>query len=184
MSDARLRVGYLAGAHGIRGGVLITLHDNDSQALRPGLRIALVRDDVDLGWYVVREVAPIPGRTGRHRAALVGLHDRDEAEALKGCAVELERDELPELPEDEFYLADAIGLPVRRATQEPELLGVVTGVMNNGAQDLFEIEWTDPGGGVHAWLLPVLPGFVLDVDAQRVLADPPLGMLPDALERS
>jgi ribosomal 30S subunit maturation factor RimM len=61
---------------------------------------------------------------------------------------------------------------------------VVTGVMNNGAQDLFEIEWTDPGGGVHAWLLPVLPGFVLDVDAQRVLADPPLGMLPDALERS
>ena len=61
-------------------------------------------------------------------------------------------------------------------------LGKVVAVTTNGAQDLFEIEYFDRGRA-RRWLIPVLPGFVKDVDDQRVVVDPPEGMLPEALEQ-
>ena len=49
------------------------------------------------------------------------------------------------------------------------------------AQELFEVEHVVEGRRL-SWLLPILPGFVLDVNADRVLADVPPGMLPEELE--
>lgn len=43
----------------------------------------------------------------------VGVDDRNAAEALRGRELSIPRAELPELDDDEFYLADLIGLSVR-----------------------------------------------------------------------
>ena len=173
-----LDVGYVAGAHGVHGAVRIKLHDPASDALAVGTTVALVRDGTTVGRPQVREASPVPGKPGMFRVQLRGIDDREAADALKGCSVLAER---AALADDEFYLADAIGLPVVREV-EPTALGTIVGLTSNGAQDLFEVQWVDANHHQHVWLLPVLPHLVKDVDGQRVLVELTPGLLPDALE--
>ena len=176
-------VGYVAGAHGIHGALRIHLHDPDSVALAPGRALYLRREGAALGSFEVIAVEPVPGKPGRRRLRLRGVADRDAADALRGAELCIDRAELPPLRDDEFYLADAIGLPVERERDgRIESLGEIVGLTSNGVQDLFEVRWREPGGRAHTWLLPVLPAIVVEVTAERVRVDLPHGMLPDALE--
>jgi 16S rRNA processing protein RimM len=178
-----LAVGYIAAAHGVRGGVRVQLYDPHSPALALGRRVTLRRDDRLLTTHEVRSADPIPGKPGRFRVSLNGVPGRDQADALRGCELLVARDELPALAHDEFYLADAIGLPVEREHHgQVQALGTVVGLTSNGVQDLFEVEWRGPDGRAHAWLLPVLPQHIVEVEQARVLVDLPQGLLPDALE--
>ncbi|MCX4239211.1 ribosome maturation factor RimM [Paraliomyxa miuraensis] len=180
-----LVVGYVAGAHGIRGGVRVHLHDRESEALVVGRSVVLQRDGRPLSTHELRSVEPVPGKPGRHRVTMIGVGDRNAADALRGCEVLVDRGELPELPEDEFYLADAIGLPVEREHDgATRALGTIAGITSNGVQDLFEVQWRGPDGRMHEWLLPVLPQHIVELDERRVLVRLPLGLLPDALEAS
>ena len=74
-------------------------------------------------------------------AFLSGVTDRDAAEALKGVRLFVPRSALPELPagEEEYYLADLIGLAVRWV-DGPQAEGRIVAVHNFGAGDLIEIE--------------------------------------------
>lgn len=183
---SRLTVGYVAGAHGVTGTVRIQLFDRDSHALEAGAELVLVdrKTKAEVDRKVLRSVAMVPGKPAA-RVSLEGVSGREAAEALRGLTVEVERAGLPELDDDEFYLADAIGLSVERTLEDGtvQALGKIVAVTTNGAQDLFEIEFFGDGGRAQRWLIPVLPGFVKDVDDTRVLVDPPQGMLPEALER-
>lgn len=176
-----LDVGYVAGAHGVRGALRIKLHDPDSIALRPGTMIELRRDGESIGRHEVRDASAVPGKPGLVRVTLEGVDHRDAVDALRGCTITIDRDQLPDLEDDEFYLADAIGLPVQRAAQ-PADLGTIVGLSSNGVQDLFEVQWVDDAGHEHDWLLPVLPEFIVEIDETRVLVDVPPGFVPDALE--
>lgn len=181
--ETALVVGYVAGVHGIRGAVRVHLHDPDSDALGPGRTLALRRDGQSVGTVVVVAAGPVPGKPSRRRVTLEGVTDRSGAEALRGCELLVERDELPPLADDEFYLADAVGLPVERERDgQVQALGRVVGLTSNGVQDLFEVQWREPGGRARTWLLPVLPQTIVEVTADHVRVDLPLGMLPEALE--
>jgi len=180
-SASLLVVGYVAGSHGVRGVLRVHLHDPGSHALEPGRRVTLRRDGRALATHEVRQVEPIPGKAGHLRVALAGVPGRDEAEALRGCELLVARHELPALAEDEFYLVDAIGLPVVRE-RDGQALGTIVGLTSNGAQDLFEVEHRGADGRVSSWLLPVLPHHVVEVSKTQVLVDLPLGLLPTELE--
>lgn len=182
---AELSVGYVAGAHGIRGGLRVRLHDPDSAALVVG-RCVTLRDRGErmrLREHITK-VAPQPG-SDRVRVWVEGVETREAAEALKGCDVRIAREELPELDEDEYYLADLIDLEVRRRVGEGvQRLGTIVGVTTNGVQDLFEVQWQRAGRGASIWLLPALPEFIEAIEADHVLADLPEGFLPTQLERA
>lgn len=187
-SDA-IAVAEVSAPHGVRGQLRFHLYDPDSRALRPGLRVELrprgsseghARSDMS---FEIVSVEPVPGKASV-RVQLAGVVDRDHAERLRGREVWVARADLPALADDEFYLADAIGLPVERvlADGRTQALGTVAGVTSNGVQDLLEVEWTRLDGRRDTWLLPVLPQFIVDLDAERLRVDPPLGLLPEALE--
>jgi len=181
--SSALVVGYVAGAHGIHGIVRVHLHDADSESLAPDRQLILRRKGQDEGTVVVGSVAPVPGKPNRRRVKLEGIGSRDAAEALKGCELLIERDQLPALSDDEFYFVDVIGRPVQRERDGGlQDLGTVVGLTTNGAQDLFEVQWRDPGGKAQTWLLPVVPPLLVELTEERVLVDLPLGMLPDGLE--
>jgi 16S rRNA processing protein RimM len=174
-----LEIGRIVGAHGTRGWVRVHVHDADSSTLQVGHAVRL-RDGRAL---TVREWQPVPGHATLRRVRLQGVDDRDGALALQGSELFVARKELPPLDADEYYLADAIGTAVEREHEGAvQMLGTIVAITSNGAQDLFEIEWRDPEGRGHRWLLPALPQFVRDVDARRVLVDVPEGFLPEGLE--
>ena len=181
MSSNELDVGYVAGAHGVRGAVRIKLHDPTSVALEPETPLVLRREDEDILRCEVVSSEPVPGKPGLFRARLGGVANRSAAEALKGCTIVVTRDALPALEPGEFYLADAVGLRVER-DDEPRHLGTIVGLTSNGGQDLFEVEWLAASGKRHRWLLPVLEGIVRDVDAERVHVELPPGFVPEELE--
>jgi 16S rRNA processing protein RimM len=96
---------------------------------------------------------------------------------LRGTVLYADRDQLPSLPDDEFYHADLIGLEV--FDTGGTLIGKVKTVQNHGADDLLE---TQLAGTSATVFLPFTKAAVPTVDlaSGRIIADPPDGILPDA----
>lgn len=92
---------------------------------------------------------------------LAGIDDRNAAEAAKGRDLYITEEDLPELPEGEFYVRDLIGMTVKET--DGNEIGTVTDVIQNSAQDIFEVEKED-GKKV---LIPNVDEFVLDIDAEK-----------------
>lgn len=92
---------------------------------------------------------------------LEGADDRNAAEALRGKELYITEDDLPELPEGQYYVRDLIGMSVTE--EDGNLLGHVTDVLQNTAQDIFEVE-SENG---RKLLIPKVDQFVLDIDAEK-----------------
>ncbi len=101
---------------------------------------------------------------------LEGIPDRAAAEGLVGSTVLAERDELGEAGEGSHYWADLEGLPV--VTVQGERLGTVTGLYETGGVDVLVV--TGERGEV---LIPLAPYAEVDLQAKRIVVDPPAGLL-------
>ena len=159
--SARILVGAITGAHGIKGEVKLrsfTDKPEDVAAYGPLYDDAGKRFDVR-----VRARAK-----GAVIAAIAGVTDRNAAEALRGTKLYVPRTALPELEADEFYYSDLIGLRAERA--DGGEIGVVTGVANFGAGDVIEI-----AGAKKTLDLPFTGDVVREVDvaAGRIVVAPP-----------
>jgi 16S rRNA processing protein RimM len=167
VSDERIVVGSLAGAFGVRGEVRLK---------------SFCAEPADIAGYVplytpdgrvFRDIEIIGETQGSLTARIKGISSKEEADALRGTPLLADRDRLPALPEDEYYHADLIGLPVH----DPggTLLGHVRAVLNHGAGDILEV--ARPGGATALipFTLAAVP--LVDVAARRIVADPPEGSL-------
>ena len=92
-----------------------------------------------------------------------GIDDRNAAEAAKGTELFITEADLPELPEGQFYIRDLIGMEVEE--QGGSFHGVVTDVLQNTAQDIFEVK-RDDGKTV---LIPKVDAFVQKIDGKERL---------------
>jgi 16S rRNA processing protein RimM len=135
-------VGRVAGAFGVRGEVRLT-----SYAAEPAALLTyrdLKRQDGSPGLTLVSGRPAKGGLVVRAKEVAT----REEAEALRGLQLYVPRDVLPEPEEDEFYVADLIGLSA--VTPEGEVLGTIKSAQDFGAGDLLEIQ--PPSGA--SWYLP------------------------------
>ncbi len=92
---------------------------------------------------------------------LAGTDDRNAAEALKGKELYITEDDLPELPEGQFYIRDLIGMSVTE--EDGTVLGHVSNVLQNTAQNIFEVERENG----KKLLIPKVDQFVLNIDAEK-----------------
>jgi len=151
LAERLILVGRVAGAFGVKGEVRITAYTDDPAAL--------------VRYRELQREDGMPGLTltgGRpHKGALVArakeVATREDAEALRGLQLFVPREALPEPDEDEFYLADLIGLRV--VDPGGAELGHIKSVQNFGAGDLLEI--APPSG--PTWWLPFTREAVPDV---------------------
>ncbi|SDE31745.1 ribosome maturation factor RimM [Limimaricola pyoseonensis] len=162
-------VGRLAGAFGVRGEVRLKSFCAEPEA---------IADYVPLTTAEGREFRQvvITGQTsGALTARIDGITSKEEADALKNTDLLAPRDRLPALPDDEFYHADLIGLPV--FDTGGAALGRVKSVLNHGAGDLLEVL---PPRASATVLLPFTREAVptVDIAAGRIVADPPEGLFP------
>jgi 16S rRNA processing protein RimM len=166
MDHARLvLVGQVAGAFGVRGEVRVTAFTQHPASLldygplldaagKPALTLLSGRSDKGAFVGRAREVAT-----------------REEAAAMRGLRLYIPRERLPEPDDDEFYVADLIGLSAVSPTGQA--LGRVKSVHNFGAGDLLEIE---PPGGAATWWAPFTRTVVPEVRLSRgevVIERPP-----------
>lgn len=160
---ARVCLGAVAGAHGVRGALRVksfTAEPDDIAAYGP------VTDEAGSREFTLRIV-------GKSRGDLVikvdGINDRDAAEALKGTRFYVARATLPETEADEFYHADLIGL--RAEDEGGQTLGTVRAVHDHGAGTLIEIRSKDGVELLVPFTRAAVP--VVDIAGGRVVVAPP-----------
>lgn len=140
-----VELGRVSGGYGVRGWVKIQPHAAGSAALLKARQ-----------WWLRRPVAPVQTaeaepawmvRVLKSRTqgstivgSLEGIVDRDQAQALRGCTVWVSRADFPEADDDEYYWVDLIGCTLYGEDNgQSVLLGVVEGVMDNGAHAVLRV---------------------------------------------
>lgn len=136
-----VEVGYVMDAQGIQGHIKVRPHSPEPQALIDSETIWLKPSGLSkLPASTIRSYRVDDARyhSGNVVMKLSGLSDRNQAELLRGCIVFMSRADFPELEEGAFYWADLIGSKVKNT--QGEILGVVSQLMDNGAQSVLVVQ--------------------------------------------
>ena len=156
MTEKRVALAAVAGAHGVKGEVRLKLFSDSIASLTQHAKVFV--GGVERRLLGIRD----GGKTAVAR--FEGIADRTAVEALRGQLVEVDRADLPPLEEGEFYHADVLGLPC--VDRDGQAVGIVAAVENFGAGDLIEVEL--PNG--RRSLIPFRDG-VADLQESRIVLD-------------
>lgn len=167
MPEERILLGVIGRSHGVRGLVRVTSHAADPADLTA---YGPLNDDKGrrfmLRWRAegVVEVTELIGDRGQR------VTDRNAAEALTNTRLYVARDRLPP-PEDdnEYYLADLIGLEAR--DRDGVALGRIAVVHDYGAGVSLEITRDETATLIVPFTRVVVP--VVDVAAGHIVVVPP-----------
>jgi 16S rRNA processing protein RimM len=166
---AQICIARIGAAHGVRGAVKLWTFTEDPFAVKAYGPLSTKDGTRSF------EVATAREAKGHLVATLKGIATREDAERLNGLELYIAREKLPVTDDNEYYLADLIGLAAVTAANEP--LGRVTAIHNFGAGDIIEI--APPGGATM--LLPFTHAVVPSVDlkAGRVVIELPAEIAGD-----
>lgn len=161
-------VGTISGAFGVHGEVRIKSFTADPRAIADYTPL-FTKDGCDRfdAVQITRSL-----KNG-FAARMSGIGTKEDADALGGTELYVPRDTLPNLPDDEYYYTDLMGLEV--VDTGGNLLGTVHAVHNHGAADLLELKVP---GHSKTVLLPFTMAAVptVDLTAGRIVCDPPEGL--------
>ena len=124
-------VGAIGGAYGVQGELRVKSFCADPADLET---YSPLTDETGNRSFALAIIRPI--KNG-FVARIAEVATKEEADALKGVQLFARREQLPSLPDDEYYHTDLEGLLVLD-TGGAEL-GRVKSVQNHGASDLLEI---------------------------------------------
>ena len=149
-----LQVGIITGTHGLKGEVKVFPTTNDKERF-------LDLEDVllDTG----KELLELKVEYCKFFKKFVfvkfeGLDDINEVEQYKRCPLLVTRENAVELEEDEYFVADLLGMTI--VDDSGVTIGKLGNVIETGANDVYEV-LTEDGGRI---LLPAIKECILDVD--------------------
>lgn len=133
MTEKQILIGEIKGAHGVKGLVRVLVYAQDIDLFRTLKNPSIILKNKHKGdiWL----------------ASIDGVTDKDAADAMKGTKLYISRENMPELAEDEIYLADLIGKEC--VDENGDFIGTVIAVENFGAGDLLDIK---PPSGQNFYL--------------------------------
>lgn len=181
-------VGEISKAHGIRGEVSLHFVAESSDILRGSIFLSppsstsrnttrnVTLDPTERSSLSSIDVEKIRMHHGAVLLTLKGITDRTEAEKLRRCKVYVPREKLPELSEDEYYIADMLNLAViAKIDGKERTIGYIASIDSPAGQEL----WTIITPENKEILFPAVPEFVddIDLDAEVVKITPPPGLL-------
>ena len=151
-----LQVGVITTTHGIRGEV----------------KVFPTTDDVNR----FKQLKQVLADTGKEKVLLEvegckffkqfvilkfkGIDNINDVEQYKKCPLLVTREEAVPLEEDEYFVADLIGLKI--LTETGIEIGVLKDVISTGANDVYAVELPD-GGEI---LLPAIKECIMEVDME------------------
>lgn len=159
LNNNRICIGKIADAHGVRGLIKVSCYAED-----PGLLNAHDLYTDENGDQTIKITLKNPANK-YWIASVAGVNDRNAAENLKGTALWLDRDLLPDTDDDEFYYSDLEGMNVQNP--DGEVIGTILAIQNFGAGDLLEIK---PVSGA-SYYLPFTKEFVptIDIENEKII---------------
>jgi 16S rRNA processing protein RimM len=168
-AEGLVRIGYVAGNHGLDGAIRVRTEDPESSTIANVERLFFEKSGLR------REIRVIESRFlggGAHRVSLEGVEDADSAEAMRGSAVFVAADDLPPLKDGEFYYFQLAQAEVMLT--DGTRLGTIEDIMSGGANDIWVVR-----DGEREVLVPVISDVVreINVKARRVTIQAVPGLL-------
>lgn len=136
-ADDEVELGYVSGFFGVRGEVRLHLHNRESRFFAKTRSVVLVAKDGR------RRSARLSARAGAGRRVIgriSGVNFRDQSVEYKDWRIVVQREQLPELEDDEFYLADVEGLAV---LVDGQRVGRVKAIHATGSIEVLELDLGD-----------------------------------------
>ncbi len=152
-----LQVGVISSTHGIRGEVKVFPTTDDAGRFKKLKEVVL-----DTG----KEQIPLEVQGVKFFKQFVilkfkGIDNINEIEMYKGKSLLVTRENAVELEEDEYYIADLIGMRV--VTDEGER-GILKDVIETGANEVYVVQFDDLG----EVLIPAIHDCILNVDVEEM----------------
>jgi len=163
-----ITIGRIGPARGVRGDVFVEPWTDD-----PDVRFApgsVLRTEPSEAGPLTVDVASSAG--GKLVIRFSGVADRPSAEALRGVRLVIAESERPPLDDpDEYYASDLVGLDAFRTDGAP--LGSVRDVVDI-AGAYYLVLAIDARERLVPFVASIVP--TVDLDARRVVIDPPPGL--------
>lgn len=138
--DHLLQVGAILDTHGLRGEVKVFPTTDDASRYDDLREVELLTKE---GTYLHLEVERV--RYFKNLVIVKFKHydSINDIEQYKKCNLYVTREHAVALAENEYFVADLIGLSAR--SDEGEELGTLSDVLSTGANDVYVIRTTDGG---------------------------------------
>lgn len=149
-----LQVGVIASTHGVRGEVKVFPTTDDKERFKQLKHVLL---DTGKGQMSLE----IEGAKFFKQFVIIkfkGIDNIDDVEKYKKCPLLVERKDAVPLAEDEYFIADMLGMEVM--TEEDEFFGTLKDVITTGANDVYVIDSKKYG----EVLVPAIKQCILDVN--------------------
>lgn len=152
-----LQIGVITTTHGVRGEVKVFPTTDDSARFKELKKVLL-----DTGKETLElEIAGVKFFKNLVILKFKGIDDINEVEKYKKCGLYVAREDAVALDENEYFIADLIGLKVW--SDEDEELGELTDVLQTGANDVYVVRQEDG----EELLLPAIKECVKEVDLKE-----------------
>lgn len=152
-----LKVGAITTTHGVRGEVKVYPTTDEPERF------------LDLDYVLLdtgRELRRLDIKNVRFFKNLVilkfdGIDNINDIEKYKGCSLWIPREDAQELGENEYYIADLLGMKI--VLEDGTEFGTLKNVMETGANDVYIVDSIEHG----EVLLPAIRECILDVDLEE-----------------
>ena len=152
-----LKVGVITTTHGIRGEVKVFPTTDEPERFRDIKRLFLQTKNE-------RMELEVAGVKFFKQMVILKFKEFDsinDVEKYKGCELYVSRDQAVPLEENEYYIADLIGMEVR--LEDGHLLGTLKDVLETGANDVYCVETKNYG----EVLIPAIKQCIIKVEVEE-----------------
>ena len=152
-----LQVGVITQTHGVRGEVKVFPTTDDVNRFKKLKQVIL-----DTG----KETMPLEIQSVKFFKQFVilkfkGIDNINDIEKYKRCSLYVTREHAVALEEDEYFIADMIGMEV--CTEDGNIFGTLKDVIETGANDVYVIENAEHG----EVLVPAIKECIRSVDIEK-----------------
>lgn len=152
-----LQVGVITSTHGIKGEVKVFPMTDDNRRFKKLKECMLQYKE---------EWIPVKVQGARFFKNMVilkfeGIDNINDVEQYKQCGIFVDREHAVKLEQDEYFIADLLGIQVDREDGSP--LGKLTEIIPTGANDVYVV--TD--ANQKEWLFPAIKDCILKVDMEK-----------------
>ena len=166
--NKKIPLGEILKPHGIKGELKILFYNEESKSLQKNQKVFLESPQKNIIEYKVERIFY---SFRKNRIKFFDINTIDEADDLRGCIVNVDRDDLPKINDSEYYLIDLVGYSL--IDNSNTNYGKVIEVLTFPANNVLNVSKDD-----KEYLIPLIDDVVLEIDQNQevIIIDPIEGL--------
>jgi len=166
--NKKIPLGEILKPHGIKGELKILFYNEESKSLQKNQKVFLESPQKNIIEYKIERIFY---SFRKNRIKFFDINTIDEADDLRGCIVNVDRNDLPKINDSEYYLIDLVGYSL--IDNYNTNYGKVIEVLTLPANNVLNVSKDN-----KEYLIPLIDDVVLEVNQNKeeIIIDPIEGL--------